>query len=98
MIVVRTFFMPECRVASAEHGLWEIDDRVVEAHDRQIPILKRGFGTFRVRSDAVRIGPGSAEHRMFEMRNSDPITDTFRVLVTQETPVEHSLKIRYGAW
>jgi hypothetical protein len=74
------------------------DYQVTEAHDGQTAVLKRGFGTFHVGSDAVSIGPGYAEYRMFEMRNGQPMSDTFRVLVTLETPVEHTLKIRYGAW
>ena len=44
------------------------------------------------------IGPGSGEHRQWQMRGSDPDTESFRVLITLQTPVDHTLAIRYGTW
>jgi hypothetical protein len=79
-------------------GEWETDGQVARVTGGQTAILKSGYGVFRRGSDAIRIGPGEAAHRMWEMRDTQIDTERFRVLVTLETPVDRIIEIRYGTW
>lgn len=79
-------------------GEWETNDNVLQVANGQTAILKSGYGTFHNGNEGITIGPGSGVHRHWAMRNSEPDTDSFRVLITLQTPVDHTLEIRYGTW
>ncbi|MDE0223064.1 MAG: hypothetical protein OXJ90_27610 [Spirochaetaceae bacterium] len=53
-------------------------------------VLKSGYGTYRCGRQAIRIGPGSGVHYHWEMRESEPGLDSFRVLITLQTPVDRT--------
>ena len=88
----------EIEFALEAPGQWETDDQVTPVVNGQSSILKSGFGIFHRGTDALSIGPGQAIHRNWAMRNSSPADDRFRVLVTLQTPVDHTIEIRYGTW
>ena len=48
--------------------------------------------------EGIAIGPGSGVHRHWQMRASEPDLDSFRVLIELQTPIDHTLEIRYGTW
>ena len=80
-------------------GVWESDDiRTIPAAGQPI-FLKRGFGQMRYGSDAIRIGPGPADHKpaahfMWPMREAEPAPNHTRVLLTFWTPVDFHFQIR----
>ena len=88
----------EIECAFAGPGEWETADQVMPVADGMTALLKSGHGTFRCGSQAIRIGPGSGVHYHWEMRDSEPGRDSFRVLITLQTPVDRTLEIRYGTW
>lgn len=88
----------EIEFAFEAPGHWETADQVIPVDNGQSSILKSGIGIFHRGSEAISIGPGSDVHRHWAMRNSDPADDRFRVLVTLQTPVDHTIEIRYGTW
>jgi len=92
----RILFQIECCFDGP--GEWETDTQVTQVENGQTVILKKGYGTFRRGRHGIRIGPGSIAHRVYAMRNSEPEPDSFRVLVTLQTPVDRVFEIRYGAW
>ncbi len=79
-------------------GEWETDSQVARVVSGQTAILKSGYGVFRRGSDAIRIGPGGSAHRMWEMRDTHMDTESFRILITLESPVDRVLEIRCGTW
>jgi hypothetical protein len=79
-------------------GEWETNDNVLQVNNGQSAILKSGYGTFHSGIEGITIGPGAGIHRDWNMRGSEPDTDSFRVIITLQTPVDHTLKIRYGTW
>ncbi len=79
-------------------GEWETDDALVAAENGQVVFLKAGYGVFHRGRHGLRIGPGAISHRVPQMRNTEPEPDSFRVLMTFVTPVDHAFDIRYGAW
>jgi hypothetical protein len=79
-------------------GEWETQDNVLQVDNGQSAILKLGYGTFHSGTEGITIGPGAGIHRHWDMRNSEPDKESFRVLITLQTPVDHTLKIRYGTW
>jgi hypothetical protein len=88
----------EIEFAFEAPGQWETDNQVIPVANGQSSLLKSGFGIFHRGSEALSIGPGSAVHRNWAMRNSSPANDRFRALVTLQTPVDHTIEIRYGTW
>lgn len=92
----RIMFQIECCFEGP--GEWETDGQVAIMENGQTAILKAGHGTFHRGRHGIRIGPGAITHRVWHMRNTEPEPDTFRVLVTLETPVDRHLEVRYGAW
>ena len=88
----------EIECAFAGPGEWETADQVIQVADGMTAVLKSGHGTFRCGRQAIRIGPGSGVHYQWEMRESEPGLDSFRVLITLQTPVDRTLEIRYGTW
>jgi hypothetical protein len=79
-------------------GEWETDRDVILVDNGQSAILKSGYGIFHRGDEGMSIGPGSGVHRHWEMRNSEPDVNSFRVLVTLQTPVDYTLEIRFGTW
>jgi len=79
-------------------GEWETGDQVTQVANGQTAILKAGYGVFRRGERAIRLGPGGAAHRMWQMRGTEPEPDSFRVLITLQTPVDRVLEIRCGRW
>ncbi len=79
-------------------GEWETDGQVIQVHNAQTAILKCGYGIFHRGEYGIRIGPGAIAHRMWQMRGSEPEPDSFRVLVTLQTPIDRVFEIRYGLW
>ena len=79
-------------------GEWETADQVTQVTAGMTSVLKSGHGTFRRGDQAIRIGPGSGVHYDWQMRESEPSLDSFRVLITLQTPVDRTLEIRYGSW
>ena len=79
-------------------GAWETTDTVLRAGPGQSVLLKAGHGTFRVGDDAIMVGLGSFSHHDWDLRESQPSADAFRVLSTFTTPFDHVVQIRYGYW
>jgi hypothetical protein len=74
-------------------GAWETDDTAVLPQAGQVLFLKQGYGVMRYGSDAIRIGPGTDAHRMWQMRDADPPRDRARVVFAFTTPVDHTFTI-----
>ena len=77
-------------------GEWETDDQALAVTNGQTALLKRGIGRFRRGDDAITIGPGAAAHRIWQMRGTEPEPDTFRILITLQTPLDYPFQIRFG--
>ena len=92
----RVTFQIECCFEGP--GEWETDGQVIQVSNGQTAILKSGYGVFHRSAHGIRIGPGAIAHRMWQMRGSEPAPDTFRVLVTLQTPIDRVFEIRYGIW
>ena len=89
-------FQIECVFAPG--GELETDSAVVEGKVGNTVFLREGRAVYRVGSDAISIGPGEARHLMWQMRNSEPSPEGFRVLITSMTPIDRVLEIRCGDW
>ncbi|MFC1525214.1 hypothetical protein ACFL6X_00195 [Candidatus Latescibacterota bacterium] len=92
----RTIFQLECCFCGP--GEWETEGQVIEVQNGQTALLKQGHGVFRRGDSAIRIGPGASAHRMWHMRGAEPETDSFRVVVALQAPVDHRLEVRCGRW
>lgn len=92
----RVTFQIECCFTGP--GEWETADQVMPVGNGQTAILKAGHGIFRCGEDAISIGPGAIAHRMWQMRGTELEPDSFRVLITLQTPIDRVLEIRYGKW
>jgi hypothetical protein len=79
-------------------GEWETADQVIRVDNGQTTILKSGHGVFHRGEHGISVGPGSDAHRMWQMRNTEPEPDSFRVLLTFRTPIDRILEIRCGRW
>lgn len=79
-------------------GEWETTDSLMRVENGFSVILKTGHGTFRRGDEGISIGPGSDAHSDWDMRESHPTKDAFRVLITFQTPFKRTLEIRYGRW
>lgn len=79
-------------------GELDMEAGAVRGTAGEVALLKSGYATYHVGNDAVSVGPGSYGHRMWVMRGSEPGTGLFRVLLTNVTPVDQAIEIRYGAW
>ena len=88
----------QVEIAIEGAGEWETDDAVSQVGPGVTTILKSGHGVFRRGADAIRIGPGACNHRMWQMRGSETANDSFRVLLTYQTPVATDLQIRVGTF
>ena len=75
-------------------GVLELDSGLLRAERGGTAFLKAGFATYRVGSEAISVGPGNLQHRMWNMRNSEPEPECFRLLIALMTPVDWTLEIR----
>ncbi len=88
----------EIEFAFEAPGEWETENQVTPVSNGQSSILKSGTGIFHRGNEGISIGPGIGVHRHWAMRVSEPAEDRFRVLLTLQTPVDHTIEIRYGTW
>jgi hypothetical protein len=79
-------------------GEFDFDNGAVQAVAGETFFLRSGKGIYHVGQDAISISPGCYAHRMWQMRNSEPVGGQFRVLLTMTTPVEQTVEIRCGKW
>jgi hypothetical protein len=89
----------EIEFAFDGQGEWETADSVIPAGPQQSVMLKAGHGVFRVGDEAISVGPGSFAHGDWNLRESQPTRDAFRVLTTFTAPFTNKkVEIRYGHW
>ena len=79
-------------------GEMDFGHGAIRGKANEILLLKGGSATYHVGNDAISIGPGAYGHRFWQMRGSESTPNTFRVLITFLTPVDHTLSIKYGTW
>jgi len=79
-------------------GEWETPESLVRAVDGGEVFLKSGYGIFRRGNEAISIGPGCFVEGDWNMRESEPRKNTFRVLSSFDTPFDRKIEIRCGAW
>ena len=87
-------FQIECNFAAS--GVLETDSAIVQAVAGHTAFLKSGYAIYSLGEDTIRVGPGNAAHRMWEMRNSEVDARSFRLLITDMTPLERTLEVRCG--
>ena len=76
-------------------GVMELDSALLRVERGGTAFLKAGFATYRIGAEAISVGPGNLQHRMWNMRNSEPEPDCFRLLIALMTPVDWTLEIRF---
>jgi hypothetical protein len=80
-------------------GVWETNDTCFEPVAGQVLFLRDGYGKMRYGNDVIHITPGREKHRMTAMRDAaPPAPGMVRVLMTFETPVDHTFRIEGGTW
>ena len=79
-------------------GELALESGLIQAMDDHTVFLKKGHAVYRVGEDAISVGPGALEHRMWHMRNSEPAPQAFRLLIALMTPVDRVLEVWGGAW
>jgi hypothetical protein len=77
-------------------GTLDVEGAILEARAGTTLFLKRGEAVYRVGDDEIAVGPGSCAHTMWQMRNSPTAPESFRLLISLLTPVDHTLRIRAG--
>jgi hypothetical protein len=88
----------QIELAFAGPGIWETDDTAIPVGAGQTALLRRGLGTFHREGYGISVEPGSAAHRMWAMRGTQPDAIAFRVLIALEHPVDAPITLRYGPW
>jgi hypothetical protein len=58
-------------------------------------LLRSGFATYRVGADAVRFGPGFAEHGYVEVRGAEPRLEGLSVYLCGFTPLKRTLEFEF---
>ena len=89
-------FQIECNFAPG--GTFETASSLSEGKAGQTVFLKSGHGVYRVGDDAIQVGPGSMQHTMWRMRNSEVDEGSLRVLIALMAPLRQTLEIRCGQW
>ncbi|MGC9522854.1 MAG: hypothetical protein ACP5HG_13350 [Anaerolineae bacterium] len=74
-------------------GIWETADTRLRPRPGQVLFLKEGWGEMRYGTDVIRVEGGAYAHSMWQMRESAPPGDAVRVLLTFETPVDHTFRL-----
>lgn len=77
---------------------WEAAGLALPAEAGRHVVLKQGNGVLHGGPDAVRVGPGADAHRCFVEGATRPKGAGFLVLIPLVSPVDHTLRIRHGAW
>lgn len=77
-------------------GTIEVQGALLQAQAGTTMFLTSGEAVFRVGSDEITIGPGACAHTTWKMHNSPDAPETFRLLVTLLSPVDHTLRLRTG--
>lgn len=82
------------------HGAteWVVPNAAVTALPGASTILKDGHGSARCGRYALRVGPGSRAHRMWQMRGSEAGCTGFRIVVPLLSPLEKTIEISHGWW
>jgi hypothetical protein len=74
-------------------GIWETADTRLQPRPGQVLFLKLGWGQMRYGTDVIRIVGGAYAHSMWAMRESPAPGDAVRVLLTFNTPVDHTVRL-----
>jgi hypothetical protein len=77
-------------------GTMEVERAIVEAHAGTTMFLKGGNAVYRVGDDEITVGPGHCAHTMWKMHNSPGAPESFRLLVSLLSPVDHTLRLQTG--
>ena len=77
-------------------GTMEVEQAIVEAHAGTTMFLKGGNAVYRVGDDEITVGPGHCAHTMWKMHNSPGAPESFRLLVSLLSPVDHTLRLQTG--
>ena len=88
-------FQIECNFAPG--GVLDTDSAIVQGAAGHTAFLKSGYAIYTVGDDAIRVGPGNSAHRMWAMHNSEVDDGSFRLLITDMTPLKRTLEVRCGA-
>ena len=75
-------------------GIWETVGSCTQPSAGQVIFLKQGYGSMRYGNDAIRIGPGTMNHGMWQMRDAEAAPDHVRILLTLRLPVDFVFSIR----
>ena len=79
-------------------GEVDFESGVIQGSAGETAFLKSGYAVYHTGNDAISVGPGAYTHRMWQMRNSEPAPEAFRILMTLLTPVDRVLEVRCGTW
>lgn len=74
-------------------GIWETADTRLVPQPGQVLFLKQGWGEMRYGTDVIRIEGGAYATSMAAMRESVEPGRSVRVLLTFETPVDHTFRL-----
>ncbi len=75
-------------------GGLELANCVLRTMPGGMAFLKSGTASYRMGRDSISVSPGNDLHRMWQMRNSEPEPEQFRLLIAVMTPVDWSIEIR----
>lgn len=74
-------------------GIWETADTRLQPQPGQVLFLKAEWGQMRYGTDVIRIEGGAFAHSMWAMRESPAPGASVRVLLTFNTPVDHTFRL-----
>lgn len=75
-------------------GILESGDLIMQGLADTTAFLKKGVAVYKLGEDAISIGSGSVLHTTWNMRNSEVDHSLFRLLITDLTPLQRTIKIR----
>jgi len=78
----------------APGGIWETDHLSFVPDAGQVIFLKEGSARMRYGIDIIEISGGAHSHTMWAMRDSETAPNHVRILITFQTPVDHSIQLR----
>ena len=79
-------------------GEVDFESGAIQGFEGGTVFLKSGYAIYHIGNDGISVGPGAYFHRMWQMRNSEPASEAFRILITLLTPVDRVLEVRCGTW
>jgi hypothetical protein len=65
-------------------------------HAESVWLLERDYGVYRVGSDAIRFGPGSAPHLLTQLRGGEPKLPGPCVYITGYTPFDRAIRFDWA--